>query len=397
MGHFEYEALTPAGRAMTGTLEAESREQAEAALRDMQLSVRSLTQTRPPAPRGRIGRSELLLFNEQLAAVARAGIPLERALRELSADAGSERMRTALQAVADDLEAGASVEEAFSRRAGDVPALYGRVIAAGVRTGRLAEMLASLNRHLDIAAQTRRILVEALAYPVTILVLATAILGAMLTFVVPQFRDMFDVPTKVLPWSTQATFWLSDHVEVLGLCAAGVAAAVVLAAVVLSASPAGRRVKEAFALSFPGVGRVYRATLLGRFADALAVLVGAGCDLPAALRLAGGTTGRQVLRDDAEEMARRIEQGDDLSAAGDGCRMLPRFFLYSMTVGAARNELADGLYGLADMYADQARSLQGRLQAMLTPVLIVVLGAVIGLGIYSMFQWLPKSLEMIQG
>ena len=106
MATFEYNALTSAGRLMKGTIEAGSREQAGELLKDMQLTVNEITKARMKMPRTAIGRSEFLLFNQQLASITKTGIPLERGLREIAADVGSKRMRRLITEIADELERG---------------------------------------------------------------------------------------------------------------------------------------------------------------------------------------------------------------------------------------------------------------------------------------------------
>src|SRR3990172_7923864 len=114
----------------------------------MQLSVNSIDAARPQKLKTAIGRNEFLLFNQQLASIAKAGIPLERGLRELAADVSSNSMRRLIDDIAGELEAGVSIEEAFEKRQKRFSPIYGRILKAGVETGRLSEMLTSLNRHL---------------------------------------------------------------------------------------------------------------------------------------------------------------------------------------------------------------------------------------------------------
>ncbi len=191
MATFEYNALTSAGRLMKGTVEAGSPQEAGELLKQMQLTVNSIEKARPPKPATAIGRNEFLLFNQQLASIAKAGIPLERGLRELAKDVGSARMRKLIEDIAGDLEAGVSIEQAFEKRQKHFPALYGRILKAGVETGRLSEMLTSLNRHLELANQTRRIIFEATAYPAVVLTLGAIIMTGVFLFIIPQFRSIY--------------------------------------------------------------------------------------------------------------------------------------------------------------------------------------------------------------
>lgn len=391
MAVFKYNALTSAGRLMKGTLEAGSPEDAKDLLGQMGLTVNSLDKSKAAPLKTAVGRNEFLLFNQQLASITKAGIPLERGLRELARDVSSKSMRQLIDEIAADLEAGVGIEEAFGKRQKHFPPLYGRILKAGVETGRLSEMLTSLNRHLELAGHTRRIIFEAISYPAVIFVLASMIVTLVFTFIIPQFGVVLEemIGGELNP-VTKAVLGLAENVVPLWI-GVGVLVAILIAVLsVLSASRAGRRLKEAMLLSVPVVGRLYHHSVLSRMAEAMSMLVSAGCDLPECLRLGAVATGSEKLLLDSDRLAGRIEQGVNLLEAGDLSGMLPRLFLYSAQLGAQRHELQDNLHSLGEMYADQARASQTRLQAVLLPVMLVVVGGFMATIILAMF------LPMIQ-
>jgi MSHA biogenesis protein MshG len=392
MAIFEYNALTAAGRLMKGTVEAASPQEAGELLKQMQLTVNSIEKARFPKPATAIGRNEFLLFNQQLASIAKAGIPLERGLRELAKDVGSARMRKLIENIAGDLEAGVSIEQAFEKRQKHFPALYGRILKAGVETGRLSEMLTSLNRHLELANQTRRIIFEATAYPAVVLALGAVIVTAVFLIIIPQFRPICEVMLEGqrLNPLTLLFFSIAQHIAAFWIAVALIICAGIFIPVMLSTFPLGRRLKESLLLAVPIIGRVYHSSTLARMAEAMAMMVGAGCDMPACLRLSSGATGSGKLILESETLAKQIEQGANILEAGQFCRMLPRLFLYSIQLGSQRNELQDNLYSLGQMYAQQARCSQARLQAILLPIMLISVGGFIAMAVLAMF------LPMIQ-
>ncbi len=391
MATFRYDALTAAGRLMTGTVEAGSPQEATETLRQMNLNVNLVEKAVPARPRTAVGRNEFLLFNQQLASIARAGVPLERGLRELAHDMGSQSMRQLVADIADDLEKGVPIEEAFQKRERSFPPLYGRILKAGIETGRLSEMLASLNRHLELAGHTRRIVVEAVSYPLVILILGATVITGVFAFVIPQFKAVVQemVGGRLNPVTT-AMFTLSENLVPIWTVVGILVAASVLGFMSLSSTPGGRRTRERLFLRLPVIGRLYHATILSRMSEAMAVLIGAGCDVPEALRLGAVSSGSSRLVQDSETVSQQIEQGSGILEAGHRATLLPRLFLYSIQLGAQRNELQDNLRSLGQMYADQARVGQSRLQTILLPTMIVAIGALIGLAILAMF------LPMIQ-
>ncbi len=388
MATFEYNALTSAGRLMKGTLEAASREEASELLKQMQLTVNSIEKAKPARPRTAVGRNEFMLFNQQLASIAKAGIPLEKGLRELASDVTSKSMRRLIDEIAGDLEAGVSLEQAFEKRQKAFPALYGRILKAGVETGRLSEMLTSLNRHLELAGQTRRIVFEAMAYPAVVLVLGAAVITAVFLMVVPHYGAIFGELLGAgvrLPVLTRLFLRMAGNVVPFWLTVALLVAAALVIFKILSGSAAGRRFRESLLLAVPVIGRVYHSSTLSRMAEAMAVMVAAGCDMPACLRLASGAAGSEKLIAESELLARQVEQGANIVEAGQFCRVIPRLFLYSAQLGAQRNELQDNLHSLGQMYAEQARYCQVRLQAVLLPVMLIVVGGILAAAIMATF------------
>lgn len=392
MAIFEYNALTSTGRLMKGAVEAASPQEAGELLKQMQLTVNSVEKAKPPKPVTAIGRNEFLLFNQQLASITKAGIPLERGLRELAKDLNSTRMRKLIEDIAGDLEAGVSIEQAFEKRQKHFPALYGRILKAGVETGRLSEMLTSLNRHLELANQTRRIIFEATAYPAVVLTLGMIIMTAVCLIIVPQFRSIYAdmLEGQHINPLTSLFFNIAQHIAAFWVAVALIVAAGIFIPAMLSTFPLGRRLKESLLLAVPIIGRVYHSSTLARMAEAMAMMVGAGCDMPACLRLSSGATGSGKLILESETLARQVEEGANILEAGQFCRMLPRLFLYSIQLGSQRNELQDNLYSLGQMYAHQARCTQARLQAVLLPIMLIAVGGFIAMTILAMF------LPMIQ-
>ncbi|MBN2019914.1 MAG: type II secretion system F family protein [Sedimentisphaerales bacterium] len=398
MATFEYSALTVSQRLMKGIIEAGSPEEATQLLKQMQLKVNSLEKAIPERPKSPIARTEFLLFNQQLASLTKSGIPLEKGLRELSKDVASRPMRQLIDAIVRDLEAGVSIERAFEKRKEHFPPLYGRILKAGVETGRLSEMLTSLNRHLEISNQTRRIVFEALAYPAVIFVLASFVMTFVLLFLIPPFEAVLKEMTYGgLPGVTELIFALSRHVGLFWLVVGCIVAGTILINAVLRSSSEGRSIREAIMLRVPGFGWLYHSSILSKMAEAMAMMVAAGTDMPTCFRLGPDATGSEKLRREGTLIASEVEQGAGILDAGVFCRVIPRFFLYSIQLGSQRNELADNLRGLGDMYAQQVRSAQVRLQGLLLPIMIIFVGGFVMMCVIAMFLPMIKIITTLGG
>ncbi len=392
MATFEYNAVTSAGRLMKGTIEAGTPAEASEGLTQMQLTVHSIEKAKPKKLKTAVGRNEFMLFNQQLASITGAGIPLEKGLRELAGDVSSKSMRRLIDDIAGELEGGVSIEDAFEKRQKRFTPLYGRILKAGVETGRLSEMLTSLNRHLELATRTRRIIFEAFGYPAVILVMSAIIITGIFMFIIPQFGPILTEMTEgaELPGLTRLFLSMARNVLPFWTAVGFTIAAIIFLFAMFSSFSAGRRLRESLFMMIPVIGRVYHSSLLSRMAEAMAMMVSAGCDMPACLRLAAGSTGSEKLILESEVLAGQIEQGANILEAGQFCRVIPRLFLYSIQLGTQRNELQDNLYSLGQMYSEQARYGQARLQAILLPTALIGVGGIVMLCVLAMF------LPMIQ-
>lgn len=398
MALFSYQSVTESGRLMTGTVEASGPEQAEEMLREMRLHVNSIEKVKDRLPQTAVGRNEFLLFNQQLASLTQAGIPLERGLRELATDAGSGKMSRLINEITDDLERGVPLDEAVEKRKSHFPPLYSQILKAGLQSGRLSEMLTSLNRHLEVELQTRRIIAEALCYPAVVLSLMAIIVTFLLVVLVPSFAevmsDMSDGKAS-LPYLTRLVFALSGYVWHFWFALGITAAAGVILWTILSASAEGRRLRENLFLKIPLVGRVYESSLLARLSEAMAVLTAAGCTLPLTVRLAGQSSRSELMKRDSELLAGQIEQGQSIFESGLGCRLIPRLFLYAIQLATQRNELYDSLTNLGQMYAQQTIARQGRTRALLMPLMIIIIGGIVGMVVLAMFLPMVTIIQVL--
>jgi type IV pilus assembly protein PilC len=398
MSLFAYQSLTESGRLMTGTVEAGNPEQARQMLADMKLQVTELDKVREiPVPTA-VGKNDFLLFNQQLAALTKAGIPLERGLRELANDSASGKMKRLILQIADELEQGTPLAEAMEKRRQYFPPLYANILKAGIETGRLSEMLTNLNRHIEIEQRTRRIVIESLSYPLFVLTLAAAILTFLFAAIIPNFEvvmaDMADGRAS-LPTVTQFIFLVSHSVWKIWMVVGCVIVGLAFLWSLLKLSPAGNRFLERLLLCIPLLGAAWRNGLMARLAQAMSVLVDSGCPMPLTVRLAGQSSGSLLIHQDCDMLAGQLDQGSGILEGGMHCRILPRLFLYSVQLGSQRNRLQENLNGLGQMYAQKTHNLQGRVQTLLLPMMIIAVGTIIGLTVLAMFLPLVRTMEVL--
>lgn len=391
MALFDYTGQLQSGRAFQGTLEADSRPQAEATLADMGVRITSLRATKRNAYVAPLSLDDLLLFNEQLAGLTRAQLPLEEGLRQLAADVGSGKLKRLLLELADDLRSGVTLEQALERQQARFPTEYADVVKAGLQTGDLGGVLHGLSTHLRLKSSSRRALFEVTVYPLTILVFAMLVLSFVMHSIVPNLRglsrELWSIPismgVKQLPPLVEAAYvaprvifsvaavWI--YVEVTAIALAGA----ILMFYILTLLPGGRRLREWMVRRIPGIGQVYWSSVLARFAHTSALGAFSGTPLPDLLRAGGASSGSPSLSDSANRIAARVEQGTPLLDASSGERNLPRLWSYVVDVASRRGDLPASLQELAQTYEVRARRWADAVRIIVGPLLFLVVGGVI--------------------
>jgi type II secretory pathway component PulF len=381
---FAYRAQSIDGQPLSGTIDAESADHARARLESLRLRVLDLE----PAATGQAARplrgEDFLTFNQQLAHLTAAGLPLEHGLRLIAQDMRRGRVANTIRQIADELEKGVPLGQAFEKHASQFPPAYGRLIDAGVKTNNLSGMLLNLGEHLRTLSQLRAALWRALAYPLVVFVALCCVVAFLGGWVFPQFSDVYRIWGTQLPWATQ---FLLDHGRTIAGVFLGLAvlvvALIVLARVLRMTGRQGW-LRDAVGLRLPLVGPVIGRSLVSRWCDAVRLGVTGGMDLPRAMRTAADAVGSERLRRDAERMSAKLEAGQPITA-GESFDVLPATVPAAIDLSSEHGGLAPTLGTLSQMYQQQAQTRVGLIPAVLTPLLLTLLTGVIGFIILAMF------------
>jgi type IV pilus assembly protein PilC len=305
-------------------------------------------------------------------------------------------MRKLVTDIGDDLEGGQSIEKAFEKRQKHFPPLYGRILKAGVETGRLSQMLTNLNRHIEMSNQTRKVIFEAMAYPAVVFVMAAIVITFVYLLIVPPFTEVLrEMTGGDLPALTLLMFSIAKNIVPFWAGIGILVGGVIILNMLLSAVSAGRRFKESLLLNIPIIGKLHHSSILAKMAESMAVMIAAGSDMPNCLRLSAEASGSEKLIYETEFLAGQIEKGTNIMQAGQFCRIIPKLFLYSVQLGSQRNELEDNLHSLSEMYVEQVRCSQARLQATLLPLMLIFVGGFIGITVLSLFLPMIKIVTSL--
>ena len=397
MSAFDYSAQCPNGAAISGTVEAADHAAALVQLEKMGLTNVDLTLAQAPPARRPLGRTDFIFFNEQLASLAQAGVCLDDGLRQLARDVSTPSLKRVLEQTADDLEAGLPLDQALTKHQGQIPPLYARAIKAGVENGQLAGTLLNLSHHLRLVAQTKRLIVEALSYPLTVLLVALVLLSLIFIYLVPQFKLIFADFDATLPGLTLMVLACSEYLPSVLL---GLAVLVLLTLVFYLSthvSTRNRLVFDRILLHLPLVGPLLRDSLRARFLRAAAFSLGSGIPLPEALRLGADAVAHPTVTEEAGRLADRVEQGASVFEASDTLRLIPPGFAFAVDACIQRGNLPEVLTQLATAYESRAMYSQSIMRTWIGPALVVCVGVLVGLCVVSMFLPLVSLIESVQG
>jgi type II secretory pathway component PulF len=247
---------------------------------------------------------DLITLNEEIAGMARAGLPLDRGLAAMALDMGRGKLRRVTMAIAQDLRAGHTLPEALARQGRSLPRFYAGLVAAGARTGRISEVLATLTSFAGSQANLRSIVIDALIYPALVLILGFLMFGFLCNFILPQFEQLFLDFRMKLPWITEQVLIIARHpVAAILIPVLGVSFGLLLLNLAVGYSGGGQATWARFIYSLPIVGTLIRAARLAAFADLLSIMVEFELPLPEAFRLAGEATSEPIMAANAAKVA----------------------------------------------------------------------------------------------
>ena len=383
MAAFSYRALDSDGREVRGVLEAETSRLARGQLRDQQLSPVEIApvgaQTLGRMHRGRagIGAGMLSLVTRQWSTLLAAGLTIERSLTALVEQTEDPGVREVLAGVRAEVLAGHSLHAALGRFEKVFPPIYRALVNAGEKSGELHALLARLADYLETTQATRQKILQALLYPLIVVLVAFAVITGLVTYVVPQIVGVFAHSKQSLPLLTQALILVSDVMRASGIwLVLGVAGAVMLVRRALR-SEALRLRWHARLLGAPLLGRFLRTVDSARFASTMAILVGSGVPLLAALEAGKGVIGNLVLRRSVERAIGLVREGSPLHRALAAEKLFPPLLIHLVASGEASGTLDRMLARAAQQQQTELDHRTALALGLFEPLLILLMGGLV--------------------
>ena len=337
--------------------------------------------------RRKISTAEFLVFNQELATLLKAGLPLVQSLDILRRRVPNPVFKVALDDIYERVRSGSALSEAFEAQR-MFSGVYTASLMAGEKSGSLESVLRRYVAHIKVLASVRSHVISALIYPVVLVILSAVVVGLIVFLVVPEFASFYQQEGNgaALPMSTQIVVAISTNlVASSGLIFIGLAGAIA-GGWLWMRQPTARKRLHKWMLGLPFFGRLSRTFATSQVSRTLATLLSGGIPLVNALDIAAKAVGNRAIADDLTVVARQVREGGSLATAIAERQMFPHVAVEMVEVGESTGALADMLNSVADFYDEENETKLTRFSNLIQPILLIIMGIVIAGLLLSLYM-----------
>ena len=384
---------TPGGEVIEGVYVADSESRLRRELEDKGLFVLSLKQ-RSGLPglsfggmrRRRISRPEFLVYNQELATLLKAGMPLVQSLDILRQRVANATFKAVLDDIHEQVKAGAALSDAFGAHADLFPGVYSASLMAGERSGNLDTVIRRYVAYEKIIGTVKRRTISALIYPAILVGMMLTLVSIIVIRVVPAFSSFYANFGRQLPLSTRIIVGVSN-VVVTNIWLIVLAIATAIIAVVIWIRQPGQRARfDHMLLTLPWVGGTAHKFATSQFARTLATLLNGGIPLVQALEIAGSAMTNRYLGAEILTIMQRVREGESFATALVARGTFPDVAVKMVEVGESTGALHEMLNSLADFYDEDIETEVARLITLIEPVILVIMGVVIAAVVLALYM-----------
>ncbi len=386
MSYYHYKAVTRSGRTVEGAIEAESRHLVLDQLSEiahLPLEVREIA-ANTPTPGGHLmqfrrkpTRSQITLMTRELSMLLKAGVTLDQALALLENDQGSHLMTRTISRLRRELSEGQNFADAIEAQGGIFPAIYTNMVRVGEVHGQLQEVLEQIAQEREQDQKTKSKLLSALLYPSFLVVSAIGMIGFLLIFVIPQFKEIVMSSGAGVPDAARFVISLSDWLNANLMQLAVLALVGCLALTVLWTRPSVRKACEGIVLQLPFVGSLMQVHAMIRFCRTLATLTKSGVELPNALDLCRRVVSLQPASLAIGKSIEALRRGQDFIAPLAQSQVFPPVVTNMLRIGEETGNLSTSADYLAEMLQDKADVSTRRTMTILEPLIIILVSLLV--------------------
>lgn len=384
---FTYEALNKQGQPVTGKVSAENQAEATERLREAGVIVTKIDVIRTVTKKKRgkkVPLADMSMFSRQLAAMLDAGIPITQALTTLAAQTTHQTLADSVRTIAEEVEGGMALSDAFLNQRPVFSDLYCAMVAAGEIGGMLDKTLLAMSNQLHKDKQLKDAIKSATSYPKMVGGMAIAICIVMIVFMVPKFKAM-TASVDDINIITQFIYNLSDSLRAHWyFYIVGVVVAIFIIRFIIK-SPPVQNFWENHKMNFPLVGELLTKTVLARFCRIFATLLAGGVTAIKALETAGPTSGSTLVANAVTNAIEQIENGRTIHESLDESKLFPPMLISMIAIGEEAGTLPTMLDKVAEFYEEDVTALSKNLGTTLEPLMMLLLGVIVGFLLIALY------------
>ncbi|MGE4232209.1 MAG: type II secretion system F family protein [Bacteriovoracia bacterium] len=391
MAQFQYVAVNKKGERVKGAVDAPDENEVRVvlraqSLRPIRISKAGVFEVDLAALAGaRIKRTDVIAFTRQLSILIGSGIPLVDALDIITNQTANADMKRVILSMKEKITGGSFLWESMKKNPNVFEDFFVSMIRAGESSGALDAMLKRLLKYMDDSEKLRRLVQGAMVYPIAIILVAVSVIFLMLTFVIPKFEELLKTSNQELPGPTQLVITASHFFQHNVLYIVGGVTALGFLIRNFLKTEDGRKVFDAHMLSIPGIGSLVLKGALARFSRTLHTLLASGINILDALDICKSTIGNKTLEENVGRIRKEVETGKSLAATMGKMPIFPNMVVQMINVGESTGNLDKMLERIADLYEEDLQNAVASLSKLIEPVILVVLGGVVGGLMISMY------------
>jgi type IV pilus assembly protein PilC len=398
MAHFAYEALDGGGKMVKGTIEAANEDIIAEKLRDMGFYPLKIAETKVEGGgldltalpiikqiTHRVSFKAVMHFTRQLATLIDAGLPILRSLHVLQDQVESVIFKDKIGQMTHDIESGSTLSEALGKHPKQFDLLYVNMVRAGEIGGVLESVLAKVAEFLERRAALVSKIRSAMVYPVVVLVFATLLVGGILIFIMPKFVAIFTEMGADIPWLTQQLIDLSNMLVHQWYIPLATIAGIVFLFKYINSRRDGRFVLDTIKLKLPVFGTLFRKAAIVRFAGTLSTLITSGVPILQALDIVRETAGNEVITRAMDGVYNSVKEGESIHEPLRDAKVFPPLVIHMVAIGEETGAIDHMLTKVSEAYQREVDDTVSALTSILEPILIVCLGALVGLVVIALY------------
>ncbi|MEZ7771574.1 type II secretion system F family protein [Neisseria sp. 27098_8_112] len=372
-------------RLVRGEVVAKDEEEARKKLQRRDIRPLRISKVKTARKR-RITQEDITVFTRQLATMMKAGLPLMQAFEIVARGHSNPSMTEMLMQVRSDVEQGSALGKSFSKYPKYFDRFYCNLVSAGESGGVLESLLDKLAVYKEKTQAIKKKVKTALTYPIAIIVVAIALIFIMMMFVLPAFKEVYANMGAELPSLTQLVMNLSDLFVDYGW--------IMIILLIVSAfglyklhekSPTFQKRIDALILRLPVFGTIVRKATIARWARTTSTLFAAGVPLVEVLDSVAGASGNILYEEATQDIRAKVTQGLSLTSSMQSTDMFPNMVIQMAAIGEESGSLDDMLNKAAEFYEDEVDNSVSRLSHLMEPIIMVVLGSLIGILLIAMY------------